>query len=291
MGIEDIRLKLDVFEHPKTRELADVFEEIEKHLGAVAVISWLRLIIHAARNAPDGHLKMTARRLGSTARWTGSGDMLAGVLIEVGLMEKTEEGFQLHDFSDHQPWVTASTERIKKAKKAAAARWSSPSMQRASGEHAPGNAKTKKGNAKTKKGIAPTIPYQNLNRTEPDHKEKPGVFVDATEPRDVIEWFNRECCPPLISEKVITQPARWSVTRGLDSLRAIHGPCEDEGERLREYLRQAADVYSRADLPCRWGLANVLKEENMIKVINGYYEPKNDADEWIAAMKAKGGQK
>lgn len=288
MGIMDIRLALDVFEHPKTRELNDIFDELENNLGAVAVLSWLRLIIHAARNAPDGHLKVTTRRLATAARWPGDREHFADALIEVGLLERTDEGFRLHDFTDHQPWVVNSAERVKKAKKAAAARWSAPSnapsMQRASSEHAPSNAKTKRGNA-------PTIPYQNLNRTEPDHKEKPGVFVDATEPRDVIEWFNRECCPPLISEKVITQPARWSVTRGLDSLRSIHGPCEDEGERLREYLRQAADVYSRADLPCRWGLANVLKEENMIKVINGYYEPKNDADEWIAAMKAKGGQK
>lgn len=288
MGIMDVRLALDVFEHPKTRELNDIFDELEKNLGAVAVLSWLRLIIHAARNAPDGHLKVTTRRLATAARWPGNRDQFADALIEVGLVERTDHGFQLHDFGEHQPWVVNSAERVKKAKKAAAARWSSPSnapsMQRASVEHAPGNAKTKKSNA-------PTIPNLTLPNQTKTLRPPPGVYHDQTDSRDVIKWFNRECCPPLIAEKVITQPARWSVTRGLDSLRAIHGPCKDEGERLREYLRQAADVYSRADLPCRWGLANVLKEENMIKIINGYFEPKNDADEWIAAMKAKGGKK
>ena len=287
MGIMDIRLALDVFEHPKTRELNDIFDELEKNLGAVAVLSWLRLIIHAARNAPDGHVKVTTRRLATAARWPGDREQFADALIEVGLVERTDHGFQLHDFGEHQPWVVNSAERVKKAKKAAAARWSSPSnapsIQRASSEYAPGNAKKKSSNA-------PTIPNQTKPNQTKTLRPPPGVYHDQTDPRDVIEWFNRECCPPLVSEKVVTQQARWSVTRGLDSLRAIHGPSNDEGGRLREYLKQAADVYSKADLPCRWGLANVLRDENMHKVINGYFEPKDDADEWIAAMKAKGGK-
>ena len=123
MGIMDIRLALDVFEHPKTRELNDIFDELENNLGAVAVLSWLRLIIHAARNAPDGHLKVTTRRLATAARWPGDREHFADALIEVGLLERTDEGFRLHDFTDHQPWVVNSAERVKKAKKAAAARY------------------------------------------------------------------------------------------------------------------------------------------------------------------------
>ena len=72
MGIEDFRLKLDVLEHDKIKELIEIFEEEEKNLGSAAVLSWMRLIIYAARNATDGHLAIKPQAAQNRLRISGT---------------------------------------------------------------------------------------------------------------------------------------------------------------------------------------------------------------------------
>ena len=189
MGIEDIRLKLDVLEHPKIRELEQIFDEIEPRLGAVAFCSWLRLVIHAARNCQDGHLKMTSRRLGSTARWTGSGDQFAGVLIEVGLLEKTNDGFLLHDWDEHQSYVAATAQRVAKAKKAAA--------ETGGLKHAPNPADSRCG-TETQEGDV-------LSESELDTTQDP-----ATAPAQ-SPWKSRN------SSKTLWKASQWAVQEEYES--------------------------------------------------------------------------
>tara|TARA_Y100001937_G_C7131234_1_gene337509 strand:- start:2400 stop:3347 length:948 start_codon:yes stop_codon:yes gene_type:complete len=309
MGIEDIRLKLDVLEHPKIRELQDIFEEIEPRLGAVAFCSWLRLIIHAARNCQDGHLQMTTRRLKSTARWAGSGDQFAGALVEVGLLEKTKEGFLLHDWQDHQEYVANTSLRVAKAKKAAAARWSgekegvseqenATSMPGACGKH----AKNQSSNAPTITNLLPKPKPKTKDQeldalsmlppylAEGEHASSMthGVSPETPERKDLIAWFNKNCCPPFKANKTMGKIAIGAVGKLLDFLREVHGVNMDERREFERFMHKAVKAYQSTDsIPCSWGLLNVCKEENMVKILDGVYEPRDDASDWGQQMRAK----
>lgn len=307
MGIEDIRLKLDVLEHPKIRELEQIFDEIEPRLGAVAFCSWLRLVIHAARNCQDGHLKMTSRRLGSTARWTGSGDQFAGVLIEVGLLEKTNDGFLLHDWADHQSYVAATAQRVAKAKKAAAARWAdekegvnqqenATSMLRASYEH----ANSESSNAPTLTNTLTNTLTRDLDANATsmlpsylasvEHAPSitQSVSPETPEPKDLIRWFNENCCPPFKASKTFGRVPLAAVDRLLMFLRETYGVNMDERREFERFMRKAVKAYQSTDsIPCSWGLLNVCKEENMHKILDGVYEPRDDASDWGQQMRAK----
>jgi hypothetical protein len=297
VGIEDIRLKLDVLEHPKIRELQDIFEEMEPRLGAVAFCSWLRLVIHAARNCQDGHLKMTTRRLKSTARWTGSGDQFAGALVEVGLLEKTDEGFLLHDWQEHQEYVANTSLRVAKAKKAAAARWSgekegvneeknATSMPRASYER----ANSELSNAPTLTNLLPNTLTRDLDAhatsmlpdylasTEHAPSITQSVSPETPEPKDLIRWFNENCCPPFKASKSIGRVPLAAVDRLLMFLRETHGVNMDERQEFERFMLRAVKAYQGTDsIPCSWGLLNICKEENMHKIQDGVYEPRDDA--------------
>ena len=307
MGIEDIRLKLDVLEHPKIRELQDIFEEIEPRLGAVAFCSWLRLIIHAARNCQDGHLKMTTRRLKSTARWTGSGDQFAGALVEVGLLEKTDEGFLLHDWADHQEYVANTSLRVAKAKKAAAARWSGEKEGVNEQENATSIPGASYEHANSELSNAPTLTNTLTNTItrdlEPDATSMlppylasvehatsitQSVSPETPEPKDLIRWFNEKCCPPFKASKSIGRVPLAAVDRLLMFLRETHGVNMDERKEFQRFMLKAVKAYQSTDsIPCSWGLLNICKEENMHKIMDGVYEPRDDASDWGQQMRAK----
>ena len=307
MGIEDIRLKLDVLEHPKIRELHDIFEEIEPRLGAVAFCSWLRLIIHAARNCQDGHLKMSTRRLKSTARWTGSGDQFTGALVEVGLLEKTNEGFLLHDWQDHQEYVANTSLRVAKAKKAAAARWSGNKEGVNDEENATSMVQASYKHANSKSSNPPTLTITNTKTItrdlEPNAtnmlpsylasvKHAPSitqsVSPETPEPKDLIRWFNENCCPPFKASKTFGRVPLSAVDRLLMFLRETYGVNMDERQEFERFMHKAVKAYQSTDsIPCSWGLLNVCKEENMHKILDGVYEPRDDASDWGQQMRAK----
>ena len=112
---EDIRLKVGFLKHRKTQKL-------RRRLGDGGVLALMGLWDYAALNHSDGLLPFDAEDIGYAADWTGEGD-LAGVLVEVGFLERVSGGYRLHDWARHQPWAAASGIRVARAKKAAAARW------------------------------------------------------------------------------------------------------------------------------------------------------------------------
>lgn len=300
MGIEDFRLKLDVLEHDKIKELIEIFEEEEKHLGSAAVLSWMRLIIYAARNATDGHLAIKPRRLRIVSGFPGQTEQLIEALIDLELIEKTPQGYQLHDWEEHQPYIAASGLRISQAKKAARARWEKGEKKQ--GGNAGSNALS---NAESKKSNAPTLTLTNTNtKTKTLSPDAPGnaeskmsnaLSIDRgiAEPDDfvrgTIAWYNSNVCPPFTQSQSRSRVLVSAIHQASDHLREINHAANvgHEFAELVAYLEKAADQYRQGNIPCNWGLLQVLRAENMIKILDGVYESKDDPKNWAAAMKAK----
>ena len=115
----DIRLKLDLFEHPKLQKL-------RRRLGAEGVLCLLRLWLWAAANRCDGRLRgLDADDVELAAQWQGQAGALVAALCELRLLERAGEAelFLIHDWSEHQPWASRSDERSARARKAARSRW------------------------------------------------------------------------------------------------------------------------------------------------------------------------
>ena len=138
----DIRLKLDLFEHPKLQKL-------RRRLGAEGVLCLLRLWLWAAANRCDGRLSgLDADDIELAARWQGRPGELLEALCDLRLLEQefpaggrraaacaeeppmsencagSEAGeYRIHDWCEHQAWACRSEERSARARKAAQARW------------------------------------------------------------------------------------------------------------------------------------------------------------------------
>ena len=140
----DLRLALDFVDHPKAVKL-------RRRLGAEAVLSLLRLWAFAAQRHPDGLLAgVDDDDLEIAARWSDErAGELVPVLVELGFLEGPPQSRALHDWEEHQPWVSTAPQRTARARAAARARWggaeederASPSdagrMRNACTEHAP----------------------------------------------------------------------------------------------------------------------------------------------------------
>ena len=127
---DDIRLKLDFFDHPKTSRLIEI-------LGTeVAPIYLIRLWAYAARYFPSGNLTgVTPEAIFKACgahestifkEWEITPDRWIEALSEVGFGKYLADAHQyvIHDWACHQQWVIESRARSEQAKKAADTRWS-----------------------------------------------------------------------------------------------------------------------------------------------------------------------
>lgn len=303
MGIEDIRLKLDTLEHDKIRELQGIFDAQEKSLGSVAILCWVRLIIYAARNKQDGLLDLTERRIASAAGWLPRRpDAFINALVGCELLDKTPDGYQLHDWEEHQPYVAASSRRIATAKKAAFTRWEKHKGNQ--GDNAGSNAVSKKSNADSQNSNAPTLTIPTLTNQRKksalsgnsnavlEKSNATSMTRGVIEPEDfvgsVIVWFNENVVPPFVASNARTKKVDNEVRRCSDVLREINQG-QNIGQEFAEmiaYLGRASAQYGQGQIPCKWGLLNLCKEENIIKITDGVFEEES-ADDWAQQMKEK----
>lgn len=102
-----IKVQSDIFDHPKvvkaTRRLTSGDMQIVASL--ISLWGWVH------RNKPDGNLGfLDSEAIAIAARWDGDADKFVEVLIEVGLLDRDEEGaLFVHDWEEHN-------EKLKKAK-------------------------------------------------------------------------------------------------------------------------------------------------------------------------------
>lgn len=100
----DFRIDVGFFRHHKARKL-------ERRLGLEAVMALLRLLAYAAEFRTKGDLSgMTVEDIELSAGWD-SEVPLVPVLVEVGFLEEGPDGFAIHDWQAHNPWVAESEDR------------------------------------------------------------------------------------------------------------------------------------------------------------------------------------
>ena len=118
----DIRISVSFKDHRKRKRLRTI-------LGPGSTDYILDLWIATAMNHPSGVLSgMDELDIALEAGWQNDPMFFVEALIKCGFLEKNDnEEYQLHDWVEHQEWVTKATERKEHAQKAAEARWSKAS--------------------------------------------------------------------------------------------------------------------------------------------------------------------
>lgn len=155
----DIRLDVGFCDHFKTRELADI-------AGEVAVVCLLRLWCWAGSNRPNGDLSgLSGRNIERMAGWLGA----EGKLIEALTACRFLDGQKLHDWAEHQPWVTNSKARSEAAREAAKKRWSASAPKKAPAQKAP---------AKVSRFTPPTLEEVKAYCDERQNGIDPQAFID-----------------------------------------------------------------------------------------------------------------
>lgn len=138
----DIRLKTGFLDNSKIIKL-------QRRKGADAILSLLRFWFYVAENKPSGELcGMDSEDIDIACGNHATG--MHDALLELGFIEKTKNGYRVHDWKENQPWAANSETRSKAASKAAAERWKpqrkptvridAPRMLCAYEPHAEGNA-------------------------------------------------------------------------------------------------------------------------------------------------------
>lgn len=115
----DIRIATSFLDHPKTRRMIS-------EIGPESVISLLRLWFFVAQNKPDGDLSgFDETDLEITAQWNGESGVFAKCICseKTRFIEKTDTGFFVHNWEDHNPYAAKAKQRKQAASEAASIRW------------------------------------------------------------------------------------------------------------------------------------------------------------------------
>lgn len=122
---DDVRVSTALPTHPKTLRL-------EHALGPAGFAALVKLFCWAGDHRPDGDLSgISDDDLELSVGWKQK-QRLIPVLAKVGFLEGKARSRRIHDWNYHQPFVATKSQRIERARLAAAARWqkASPEQKR-----------------------------------------------------------------------------------------------------------------------------------------------------------------
>lgn len=101
---EDFRIAVGFFRHHKTLKLV-------RRLGLEGLVALLRLFEYAAEFRTKGDLAgMTAEDIELAAGWNSEVPFVP-ILVEVGFLDEGPDGYALHDWQTHNPWVADAEDR------------------------------------------------------------------------------------------------------------------------------------------------------------------------------------
>ena len=134
----DVRLAIDFHRHPKTKKL-------RRALSWEGVVRLQMLWCWAANNCrTDGDLAgLSDEDIELAVDWEGESGRFVEALCAVGFIDGEAGSRALHDWAEHQPYLTGATNRSRKSKRAALVKHygaeAADRMLAACSEHAPGS--------------------------------------------------------------------------------------------------------------------------------------------------------
>lgn len=121
VNVEDIRLPISLLTHRKMR----ILERLAGKAGRKT--AWYHLIqlwLHRAQVDPAGTKPMTVAELEMDSDWRGKRGRWHGWMLEAGFLDSVgEDAYLLHDWVEHQTWLSKAPERSALAKAMAEKRW------------------------------------------------------------------------------------------------------------------------------------------------------------------------
>lgn len=106
---EDFRIMVGFFRHHKTRKL-------ERRLGLEGVLALLKLWEYSAEFRTRGDLAgMTTEDIELASGWDSERPIVP-VFVEVGFLDEGPDSYVLHDWQEHNPWVSEADERSASAR-------------------------------------------------------------------------------------------------------------------------------------------------------------------------------
>lgn len=176
-----LNLAFDYEDNPKTRRLIGL-------LGRGAEMLPIRIWIYCGKfHAKDGRMEgYTPKEIEAIVKWWGrSGEALAA-LIKTGFLDKIKNGYQVHDWKEHQGHIYALKMRNKKV---ARNRWKNIKKEHSSVDTS--------GIPKDTTSIPRSVPFQSF----PNHTEK-SLTLEATALRARPEPNGQDTDTDLIDEIV-----------------------------------------------------------------------------------------
>ena len=288
MAKEDLRFHRGFFDNIKIKRFKSEFKGQGCPLCALMKI-WIYAAMHKSEGTFEAGYELDDFEL--MADWQGSPGLFGKMLVKHRLIVETPDGYAINDWEEHQPWVAKSRQRSAAGKANAGERWSkkNANLKIGNADSKIGNAKNEKADANLKIGNAPNpIP---IPIPKPKPKPKPSPEPDSDDyPRDIVKWFNEIVAPPFSPVRAFTKNVRWQIMKALEILREIHGPDAVDGNEVlifRQYLLRAKEQYEHGQVPCKWGISNLCKEDNITKIIDGVFAPKEGAEEWAKEAKER----
>ncbi|WMD23057.1 hypothetical protein RAS12_11985 [Achromobacter seleniivolatilans] len=109
----DARLSVGLASHPKTKKLI-------RRVGGDGAWRLVCLFLWCAANRPDGNLVgLSDEDIELAVDWAGDEGAFVAALHDVGFLDGDELSREIHDWAEHNPWVSDSGARSEKARWAA----------------------------------------------------------------------------------------------------------------------------------------------------------------------------
>lgn len=177
----DFRISVSATSHPKILKLM-------RRCGDIAFFNLIKLWTFVAQNKPDGDLTgMDVDDIEIAAGWNGECSMFYQALLDLCLLDATEEGLFVHDWRDHNSFAAFAKERSEKAKRAAEARWDANKNIKTMPDNARSNASSMRQALPDNARSNAPIPSPNPNPipTPKDKDSCPEPSAKASEPQQV----------------------------------------------------------------------------------------------------------
>lgn len=113
----DIRIKTTMLQHPKVQKL-------KRKLGADGVLGFISLLCFCGEYKTDGQLSgMDNDDIAIASGYNGDTDEYVDTLLSLHLLDNNCDVIAIHDWHEHNPYVSGSGDRSEQARKAANTRW------------------------------------------------------------------------------------------------------------------------------------------------------------------------